>query len=171
MLLWLLAGYDHSTGCTTAVVRARTTAAGYDGNDDSEEDSRAENSICNSCAAPTTVWGTNSPTTIPSSIKLVVGRTITRGRTSDAFAFTAFLSRSTLVVVRAGTRRRTTDAFAITVILATVTLVVVCAGTRRRTTDAFAFTALLPHWKRTKQEQEEKLLIHMLLQHRSFNPH
>ena len=55
---------------------------------------------------------TNSPTTILSDVTLVIGRTETRGRTTVAFAITAFLARSTLVVVRTGTRRSTTDAFA-----------------------------------------------------------
>ena len=126
MLLWLLAGDDHSTGCTRAVVRATSAAAaGYDENDDCKKNNRAGNSACNRPAAPTTVRRTNSSTAILSTVTLVVGRTGTRRRTTTAFAITAFLARSTFVVVRAGTARRRTTAFAITAFLAPSTLVIV----------------------------------------------
>ena len=159
---------DCSTGCTIAVERATSAeAAGYDGNDDDEEDNRADNCAWNIPAAPTTVCGTNSPTTILSTITLFVGRTgMARRRTTDAFTITAFLARSTFVVARAGmTRRRTTDAFAITAFLAPSTFVVARtarirtdavtaflvqstfvfgrAGTRRQISSAFLLTALL----------------------------
>ena len=140
LLLWLLAGGDHSTRCTITVLWATSTAAAkYDGNDDGQDDNRAYNSS----AAPNTVWQTNSPTTILSDVTLVVGRTETRGRTTVAFAITAFLARSTLVVVRTGTRRPTTDAFAFIVFLPQPTLEVVRTGTRRETPDKCPITALL----------------------------
>ena len=130
---------DCSTGCTIAVERATSAeAAGYDGNDDDEEDNRADNCACNIPAAPTTVCGTNSPTTILSTITVFVGRTgMARRRTTDAFTITAFLARSTFVVARAGmTRKRTTDAVAITAFLAPSTFVVARTGMARIRTDA-----------------------------------
>ena len=133
---------DCSTGCTIAVERATSAeAAGYDGNDDDEEDNRADNCACNIPAAPTTVCGTNSPTTILSTITLFVGRTgMARRRTTDAFAITAFLAPSTFVVARTGmARRRTTDAFAITAFHERSTFRVVRTGTRIRTDAVTAF--------------------------------
>ena len=134
---------DCSTGCTIAVERATSAeAAGYDGNDDDEEDNRADNCACNIPAAPTTVCGTNSPTTILSTITLFVGRTgMARRRTTDAFAITAFLAPSTFVVARTGMARIRTDA--VTAFLVQSTFVFGRAGTRRQISSAFVLTALL----------------------------
>ena len=124
-VLWLFAGDDHSTGCMIEVVRATSTAAaGHDGNDDGEEDNCADGA-CNSSSAPTTVWGTNSPTTILSNVTLVVIRAGTRNRTTDAFAITALLASVALKVVGTGANWETTDAFVITALLFRPTLVVV----------------------------------------------
>ena len=74
--LWMaLLGIDLSTRFTITVERTtRTAEAGYDGNDDGDEDNWTDNSACISFIAPTTVW-TNSSTTTLSVYTLIVVQT------------------------------------------------------------------------------------------------
>ena len=79
--LWMaLLGIDLSTRFTITVERTtRTAEAGYDGNDDGDEDNWTDNSACISFIAPTTVW-TNSSTTTLSVYTLIVVQTRTLSR-------------------------------------------------------------------------------------------
>ena len=79
--LWMaLLGIDLSTRFTITVERTtRTAEAGYDGNDDGDEDNWTDHSACISFIAPTTVW-TNSSTTTLSVYTLIVVQTRTLSR-------------------------------------------------------------------------------------------
>lgn len=142
--LWMvLLGIDLSTRFTITVERTtRTAEAGYDGNDDGDEDNWTDNSACISFIAPTTVW-TNSSTTTLSVYTLMVVWTRTRSQIFHTFSVTAQLARNAVWVAPTGTWKRVTDASAITALLTLFTFVVLNTDTRRSIINASAITARL----------------------------